>query len=196
MISDENAVKESTEEDIWAAAAESARGYTFVVWDWKQQIDVEELNAALQKIPGAVVTEVVPPPGSFEDEYVLAVHSQPCRRLPRSGVLCTWSISRKGRNPMPPIEIEPVSLLGIVGAELFNTRIREMAAQCDTRRKFNRAMENEILPSIRALFDDRVAHDVLRAAREVYGMRGAYAKRTARRETGSGTYFAWRSGWG
>jgi hypothetical protein len=43
---------------FWAAAVESARGYMFVVWDWKQQIDVEELNAALQKIPGAVVTAV------------------------------------------------------------------------------------------------------------------------------------------
>jgi hypothetical protein len=74
------------------------------------------------------------------------------------------------------LNIEPVSLLGIVGAELFKTRIREMAAQCDTRRKFNRAMENEILPSIRALFDYRVAHDVLRAAREVYGMRGEHAQ--------------------
>jgi hypothetical protein len=31
-------------------------------------------------------------------------------------------------------------------------------------------MENEILPSISALFDYRVAQDVLRAAREVYGM--------------------------
>jgi len=74
------------------------------------------------------------------------------------------------------LDIEPVSLLAIVGAELFNARIREMAARCDTRRKFNRAMENEILPSIRALLDDRVAHDVLRAAREVYGMRGEHAK--------------------
>lgn len=74
------------------------------------------------------------------------------------------------------IDIEPVSLIGIVGAELFNARIREMAARCDTRRKFNRAMENEILPSIRALFDYRVAHDVLRAAREVYGMRGEHAQ--------------------
>lgn len=77
---------------------------------------------------------------------------------------------------MPMIDIEPVSLLAIVGAELFKERIREMAARCDTRRKFNRAMENEILPSIRALFDHRVAHDVLRAAREVYGMRGEHAK--------------------
>jgi hypothetical protein len=82
MISDENAVKESTEEDTWAAAAESARGYTFVVWDWKQQIDVEELNGALQKIPGAVVTEVVPPPGTFEDEYVLAVYSPTMQKTP------------------------------------------------------------------------------------------------------------------
>jgi hypothetical protein len=78
---------------------------------------------------------------------------------------------------MPVIEIEPVSLLAFAGAELFKARIGEMAAQCDTRRKFNRAMENEILPSIRALFDYRVAHDVLRAAREVYGMRGEHAKR-------------------
>jgi hypothetical protein len=77
---------------------------------------------------------------------------------------------------MPPIEIEPVSMLAIVGAELFKARIREMAARCDTRRKFNRAMENEVLPSIRALFDDRVAHDVLRAARAVYGKRGEHAK--------------------
>ena len=77
---------------------------------------------------------------------------------------------------MPMLDIEPVSLLAIVGAELFNARIREMAARCDSRRKFNRAMENEVLPSIRALFDHRVAHDVLRAAREVYGMRGEHAK--------------------
>ena len=77
---------------------------------------------------------------------------------------------------MPMIDIEPVSLLAIVGAELFKERIREMAARCDTRRKFNRAMENEILPSIRALFDYRVAHDVLRAAREVYGMRGEHER--------------------
>jgi hypothetical protein len=41
---------------------------------------------------------------------------------------------------MPMIDIEPVSLLAFVGAELFKTRIREMAARCDTRRKFNRAM--------------------------------------------------------
>ncbi len=77
---------------------------------------------------------------------------------------------------MPMIAIEPVSVLGIVGAELFKERIREMAARCDTRRKFNRAMENEILPSIRALFDYRVGHDVLCAAREVYGMRGRHAQ--------------------
>jgi hypothetical protein len=77
---------------------------------------------------------------------------------------------------MPMLDIEPVSLLAFVGAEMFKARIREMAAQCDTRRKFNRAMENEILPSIRALFDHRVAHDVLRAAREVYGMRGEHAQ--------------------
>ena len=50
---------------------------------------------------------------------------------------------------MPVIEIEPVSLLAFAGAELFKARIREMAAQCDTRRKFNRAMENEILPWLR-----------------------------------------------
>jgi hypothetical protein len=78
---------------------------------------------------------------------------------------------------MPMIDIEPVSLLAFVGAELFKARIREMAARCDTRRKFNRAMENEILPTIRALFDCRVAHDVLRAAREVYGKRGEHANR-------------------
>ena len=71
MISDENAVKESTEEDILAAAAESARGYTFVVWDWKQQIDVEELNAALQKIPGAVVTAV----DTGVDAFAVVVHA-------------------------------------------------------------------------------------------------------------------------
>ena len=77
---------------------------------------------------------------------------------------------------MPMLDIEPVSLLAFVGAELFKARIREMAARCDTRRNFNRAMESEILLSIRALFDDRVAHDVLRAAREVYGMRGEHAQ--------------------
>ncbi len=77
---------------------------------------------------------------------------------------------------MPMLDIEPVSLLAIVGAELFKARIREMATRCDTRRKFNRAMENKILPSVSALFDDRVAHDVLRAAREVYGMRGERAQ--------------------
>jgi hypothetical protein len=77
---------------------------------------------------------------------------------------------------MLTIDITPVSLLAFVGAELFKVRLRELSAQCDTRRKFNRAMENEILPSIRALFDDRVAHDVLRAAREVYGMRGEHAQ--------------------
>ena len=77
---------------------------------------------------------------------------------------------------MPTIDITPVGLLAFAGAELFKARIREMAARCDTRRKFNRAMENEILPSIRALFDHRVAHDVLRAAREVYGMRGEHAQ--------------------
>jgi len=79
-------------------------------------------------------------------------------------------------SPTATIDITPVSLLAFVGAELFRARLRELAAQCDTRRRFNRAMENEILPSIRALFDDRVAHDVLRAAREVYGMRGEHAQ--------------------
>jgi hypothetical protein len=56
---------------FWAAAAEIARGYTFVVWDWKQQIDVEELNAALQKIPGAVVTAV----DTGVDAFALVVHT-------------------------------------------------------------------------------------------------------------------------
>ncbi len=56
--------------------------YVFLVWDWKQQIDVEELNAALQKIPGAVVTQVIPPPGTFEDEYVLVVHSPTVQKIP------------------------------------------------------------------------------------------------------------------
>ena len=77
---------------------------------------------------------------------------------------------------MPMIDIEPVSLLAIVGAELFKERIREMAARCDTRRKFNRAMEKQILPAVRAMFDEHVAYDVLRAAREVYGMRGEHAQ--------------------
>jgi hypothetical protein len=31
-----------------------------------------------------------------------------------------------GRKPMPMLDIEPVSLLAIVGAELFKTRIRDM----------------------------------------------------------------------
>ena len=56
--------------------------HIFITWDWKQQIDVEELNAALQKIHGAVVTQVAPPSGTFEDEYVLVVHSPTVQRTP------------------------------------------------------------------------------------------------------------------
>jgi hypothetical protein len=74
------------------------------------------------------------------------------------------------------ISVTPASLLVLVGAELFNERIRELAARCETRREFNRAMENEILPAVRTLFDDRVAHDVLRAAREIYGRRGEHGQ--------------------
>jgi hypothetical protein len=77
---------------------------------------------------------------------------------------------------MPMIDITPVSLLAYVGAELFRVRLSELAAQCNTRRKFNRAMEKQILPAVRAMFDEHVAYDVLRAAREVYGTRGEHAK--------------------
>lgn len=72
---------------------------------------------------------------------------------------------------MPTINIEPISVLGIVGAELFKRSIRDLSLRCTTKRDFNRAMEREVLPAVRALFDDHVAHDVLCAAREVYGKR-------------------------
>jgi hypothetical protein len=77
------------------------------------------------------------------------------------------------------MDIEPTSLLGFIGAELFNANIRRLAATCETRREFNRAMEREILPAVRATFDDRTAHDVLKAAREVYGRRGEEKERQA-----------------
>jgi hypothetical protein len=57
-------------------------GHIFIAWDWKEQVDVEELNVALQKIPRAIVTRVVPPSGTIEDEYVLVVHSPTVHNTP------------------------------------------------------------------------------------------------------------------
>jgi hypothetical protein len=79
---------------------------------------------------------------------------------------------------MTMIDIEPISLLAIVGTELFKHRLRELAAQCDTKRKFNRALEKEILPIVRLVFDHHVAKDVVEAARAIYGRRGHDKVRT------------------
>jgi len=80
---------------------------------------------------------------------------------------------------MTVLDIEPTSLLGFIGAELFNANIRRLAAACETRREFNRAMEREVLPAVRIAFDDRAAHDVLRAAREVSARQGEEKDRQA-----------------
>ena len=146
--------------------------YEFITWDWKQQIDANELNEALQRIPYARVADV----NTGVDALAMVVHSPEIHKTAEEWEELYPRRTRR-RKPMRMLDIEPVSPLGCVGAQLFKARIREMAARCDTRRMFNRAMENEILPSIRALFDHRVAHDVLRAAREVYGRRGEHAKR-------------------
>jgi hypothetical protein len=73
---------------------------------------------------------------------------------------------------MTILNVEPISLLAIVGSELLKDKIRELAIQHKTKRGFCRAVEREILPTVRRAFDAQVAKDVLVAARAVYGTLG------------------------
>ncbi len=45
--------------------------YEFITWDWKQQIDANELNEALQRIPYARVADV----NTGVDALAMVVHS-------------------------------------------------------------------------------------------------------------------------
>lgn len=80
------------------------------------------------------------------------------------------------------IEIEPVSFIGVVGAELLKATLIDAALRHPHQREFLREVRFNSLPAIEALLDKRTGEDFMRAAKEVYRMRGNYAKSEPQRE--------------
>jgi hypothetical protein len=83
---------------------------------------------------------------------------------------------------MEMIEIEPVSFIGIVGAELLKATLIDAALRHPHRREFLREVRFNLLPAIETLLDQRVGEDFMRAAKEIYRMRGDHAKSKPQRE--------------
>lgn len=83
---------------------------------------------------------------------------------------------------MSVIEIEPVSFIGVVGAQLLKASLIDAALRHPHQREFLRDVRFNLLPPIEALLDKRVGEDFMRAAKEVYRMRGNHAKSEPQRE--------------
>lgn len=83
---------------------------------------------------------------------------------------------------MEMIEVEPVSFIGVVGGELLKARLIDAALRHPHQREFLREVRFNLLPAIEALLDKRTGEDFMRAAREIYRMRGEHAKSEPQRE--------------
>ena len=83
---------------------------------------------------------------------------------------------------MQMIEVEPISFIGVVGGELLKAKLIEAALRHPHQREFLREVRFNLLPAIEALLDKRTGEDFMRAAKEVFRMRGDHAKNEPQRE--------------